>query len=192
MAKINLSAPWIQYYREVEALFAKDDEVHVIFDEDEVELKIYVDDTPKAVALDKLLPDKMEYGGVVLKIVVIPANTKEAEEYNIDEDMPLCQYLGAAFYGNGALRDIRIVSGIFANDLVYVIFKKEVVQYYNDNLGDYNGICSTLYQNIAKNVLKPIVNVYFCTDTVDNEFDFTFMKHYSNSGKYFFDNSMWP
>ena len=56
MAKLGLSSPWMIYYREVEALFQMDPGVRVIFDDDNRELKLYVEDGEKAYALSQLLP----------------------------------------------------------------------------------------------------------------------------------------
>ena len=49
--------------------------------------------------------------------------------------------------------------------MTYVVFKKEVVQYFNDSLGDIHGVCSTLMQDIAKDIFEDTEGVYFCTDT---------------------------
>ena len=49
--------------------------------------------------------------------------------------------------------------------MTYVVFVKEVVQYFNDDLGDANGVCSTLYQDIAKRLFTSTEGVFFCTNT---------------------------
>ena len=46
----------------------------------------------------------------------------------------------------------------------YVIFANKVVQYFNDSLSDAHGVCSTLYQDIARDVFGDDCGVYFCTD----------------------------
>ena len=100
----------------------------------------------------------------------------------------------ALFFDNEALIDIAVVHGIFASDLVYVIFKKEVVQYFNDNLGDYNGICSTLYQELAKNVLKPQPGIFFCTSVFNNDTGlYHSLVHKNTNGDYISSmEAMWP
>ena len=40
MAKLNLSAPWVTYYRETEELFRNDPTIRVLFDDEEPELKV--------------------------------------------------------------------------------------------------------------------------------------------------------
>ena len=57
MAKLQLVSPWINFYHEVNALFRYDRDVTVIFDEEETEVKLYVNGGEKAEALSELLPD---------------------------------------------------------------------------------------------------------------------------------------
>ena len=163
MARVGMSAPWVVFYREIEALFAKDPGVRVIYDEDENTVNLYVEDADKAEALNKILPVDKEYGNVTLKINVIPANLKFGEvDGNVFE---------LAFKGNPALGYIRTIRGIFTNELTYVVFQKSVVQYYTDDLGDIHGIASTLYQNIAKDVFGEKEGVFYCTDIEDPSSD---------------------
>ena len=157
---IKLSPPWDIWYKKVQALFEYDSEVHVIFDQDKPELTLYVDDDEKAEALSSLLPEVKEFGNVKLPVIIVPANKatlEECESSNVYE---------AAFKGNGAIAAIKEVD-FFGRTLTYIIFRKKIVQYYTDNLSDYFGNCSTLYQDIAKDVFEPDDGVFFCTDIED-------------------------
>jgi len=51
-------------------------------------------------------------------------------------------------------------------DMVYVVFKNCVVQFFNDNLNDCHGVISTLYEDIARDILtgSAVQGVYFNTD----------------------------
>ena len=158
MPIIKKSAPWVTYYREVDALFEKDEEVFVVLDEENVELKIYVNNQSKASAIQYLMPTEKEFGNVILKIEVIPANGMKIR--NVDETNIL-DIVCDAFRENNAVYTVTGVRSMF--DLIYVIFRKEVVQYFNDNLGDINGNCSTLYEVIARDVFRD-VGVKYCTD----------------------------
>ena len=161
MATLKLSAPWVEFYRQVEAFFKYDSEVKVIYDEEEAEIKLYVDNATKADALTELLPIEKDFEcGMNLKITIIPSN-KDDNKVNATNSANI---FVNAFDGNEALSYVQCVTGIFSNDIVYVVFKNEVVQYFNDNLGDIHGIRSTLYQDIAKNVFNAFPNVYYCTD----------------------------
>lgn len=179
MAKLKLTSPWVDYYYKVNAMFKKDDHVHVIFDDESYELKIYVDDQTKAEAIQKLLPETKEFGNVTLKIKefgnvtlkisVIPGNGEVGTLYGeymrthpaLTETEKL---FTSAFLNNPVFEFAHTVSGILTNDIVYVVFANEVVQYFNDDLGDYYGQCSTLYQNIAADIFEPIDGVHYCTE----------------------------
>lgn len=158
MPIIKKSAPWVTYYREVDELFKKDEEVFVVLDEENVELRIYVNNQSKASAIQYLLPTEKEFGNVILKIEVIPANGMKIR--NVDETNIL-DIVCDAFRENDAVYMVTGVRSMF--DLIYVIFRKEVVQYFDDNLGDINGNCSTLYEVIARDVFRD-VGVKYCTD----------------------------
>ena len=87
MAKLGLSSPWVIYYKKVDAMFKYDDEVHVLYDEDKMELRLYVEDTIKAAALEQLLPTAKGFGNLELKITIIPAN----------DDIPYDAHLEATY-----------------------------------------------------------------------------------------------
>ena len=158
MAKISLSPPWVEYYREVNEMFKRDKEVRVVYDEDKNKLSLYVDDEAKAYALSQLLPATKEFGTVLMEIEIVPCNTKGSSLRRTNNIT-----IENAFARNPAVNSIKTVSGIFGYDLYYVIFEKSVVQYFVDNLGDYNGIKSTLYENIARDIFEDTVGVFFCT-----------------------------
>ena len=152
MEKVNLSSPWAKLYREISALFDQDKHVRVVFDEDENTIKLYVDNEAKAEAIGKLLPTQRTFGNVTVNINVIPANT----------DDPLV-LLETAFEGNPALsftKNAPVQGGTFR----YAVFESRVVQFFNDDISDINGNCTTLYQEIAKDVLENAGDVFFCTE----------------------------
>ena len=160
MAVLKLSAPWQIYYKELCLLFEQDEEVRIIYDTDQQIISIYVDNPVKADAMYNALPTEKEFGNVTLTINVIPANKPNLKRVitqgSVYEDL---------FYKNPIVNDVVTVDGILTNPITYVIFKKEIVQYFNDDLGDAHGMCSTLYQDIAKRVFEPESGIHFCTDT---------------------------
>ena len=159
MAILKLSAPWHIYYKELCELFKKDSEVRIVYDTDEQVISIYVENTAKADAMAAVLPTEKDFGGVTVQINVIPANKafKKATSVraSLYEDL---------FRGNPIVDDIVTIEGVMTNPITYVIFSKEVVQYYNDSLADAHGLCSTLYQDIAKRVLDAGEGIFFCTN----------------------------
>ena len=159
MAILKLSAPWHTYYKELNELFKFDDEVRIVYDTDEQIINIYVESTAKADAMAAVLPTEKEFGAITVQINVVPANPtfKKAKSVrgSLYEDL---------FRGN----PIVTIEGVMTNPITYVIFKKEVVQYYNDSLSDAHGMCSTLYQDIASRVLNAGEGIFFCTNNTMN------------------------
>ena len=54
---------------------------------------------------------------------------------------------------------------LYQRPITYVVFRNEVVQYYTDDLGDYFGMASTLYEDIARDLFSEVDGIYFCTNT---------------------------
>lgn len=154
---VKLSPPWVKYFREMEALFKNDPHIRMTFDEDNYVIKLYVEGAVKAEALTALLPAEKVFGNVTVKTEVIPANL------NAEDPLELFK---AAFEGNPTLSYVKEGSGVFKDSFKYVVFRPEVVQFFNDDLGDVNGYCSTLYQDIAKDIFTANDNVYFCTEAM--------------------------
>ena len=157
---LKIVSPWVNYYREIEALFKKDPAVKVVYDEDENEIVLYVQGTDKAQALSKLFPAEKTFGNVTLKITVIPANVFTGNKLDLFRE---------AFDGNDAVEEILTIQMPFSsNDISYIIFKNEVVQYFNDDLGDAHGLRSTLYEDLAAEIFEDREGIYFSTEPGDD------------------------
>ena len=156
MKNLKVSSPWTHYYHKLEALFADDPDVKMDYDPDARAIDVYVNGARKSEALMQLLPAKREFGNVTLKVTVIPANDSEVSDVDLLRD---------AFEGNPALSHIETIMDLAHNPVNYAMFQNKVVQYWNDNFGDPNGMCSTLYQDIATDVFRNIDGVFFTTDT---------------------------
>ena len=159
MASLNLTTPWVEHYNKIEAFFKRDPEVKVIYDNDEKLVKLLVNNGEKAGALDAILPDEIPFGNVTLRIAVVPAN-------GVVLGIPRSIF-SVAFTGNQAVDAINTIEGVFSNPLTYIVFRKEVVQYYTDDLGDYYGMRSTLYEDIAREIFTPQEGILYSTN-IDN------------------------
>lgn len=190
MAKLNQSAPWVTYVSELEQMFKYDNEVHVVYAEEEYTVQLFVEEGMKASALRELLPEEKTFGDVKLSIVIVPANGVFIP--TTDDD----NLFYFALRGNGAFAFTKVISGILSNDIIYVVFKNKVVQYFDDNLGDIYGQRSTLYQEIAKNLFNKIDGVFYCTDmeTTENYTDERRYTSYSPRKGYTSSNAVcdWP
>ena len=156
---MKLSSPWVEFYRKIDALFAQDPEVKVVYEEEANEVKLFVENARKADALTKLLPVERTFGNVTLNITVIPANSDKVTKADLIAD---------AFDGNPALSYIQHVDAVIGS-FDYAVFENKVVQFFDDNLADINGNKSTLYEDIAKDVFGNDIGVFFCTEAGSRE-----------------------
>lgn len=156
MKNIKMSAPWYIYFEQLKALFEQDDEVDldIIEDGDGYKIEIFVEDDIKAEAISKLLPEKKVFGNVEVPICVYPSN---------NETDGWIETFADAFEGNPIVEDILPYSGP-THDQNFVVFKKEVVQYYSDNMQSPDGFSSTIYEDIARKVFDEApTGVFFST-----------------------------
>ncbi len=161
--RLKILPPWSIYIKKVEALFDGDPQIACNVDYSGLAPSIVLacNNGDKVAALQKILPDEINYGGVVLKIAVdgIPSNKafvnkKELFDTAFDKNPIYAYSICPADDGYNW----------FAT--TYVVFKNCVVQFFADNLNDCHGVISTLYQNLADEILTgPAVNgVFFNTD----------------------------
>lgn len=154
MKELKLSPPWNTFVSELKALFGEDPDIKIVYDEDAYEVKLYVEDEAKAEALTQLIPEQRIYGNVALKVTIVPANSQDENGADLVE---------AAFKGNPVLKEVLRLKTPFG-EYDYAIFRKEVVQFYNDDLTDPHGNESTLFEDIARDVFGD-TGVFFCTDS---------------------------
>lgn len=159
MENTSISSPWVLYYRKLAALFREDPQIQVNFDEEKNIIKLYVDNADKAYALTDLLPREKRFGNVTVIVQVIPANLRAESAASL---------VRRAFDGNRAFSCVK-EDRKGAYNLSYAVFKPRVVQYRSDDLGDINGLTSTLYQDIAKEILEDAQGIFFCTERVFDE-----------------------
>ena len=161
MATMKLSPPWITLLSEVKALFKDDPEVEVVYDEANYVIRLMVTNQAKAEALDKIVRHEVAFGNVTARITV-----KYTEKNQSEFDAKIATFK-TAFAGNPAFVNVIVGGNPVMGQVGYVMFKKEVVQFYNDNLADPEGNESTLYATIAKDVLDSHPGFYFSTDSED-------------------------
>lgn len=170
MARTKLVSPWDEYYNKMMAFFKEDPYVTVLYDDNEEKhIKLLVNEPFKAEALFWLIKNELDFGGVKLFVSVMSANDVPQDVTSYFKRMSVCddydiRYMHA-LNDNDLYAYIKTIKGMMGSDAVYVVFKKKVIQYYNDNIGDLNGMKSTLAENIARDIFVPHSGVFFCTDT---------------------------
>lgn len=161
--RLKISPPWVTYINKIQALFDGDPQIacNVNYASKNPEITLACSNGDKVTALMEILPTEIAFGNVVLKIGVdgIPSNRVFKTKKELFE---------TAFYKNPAFAYAISPADEDAYwiDVTYVVFKNCVVQFFNDNLNDCHGIISTLYQDIAEEILtgNAVNGVYFNTD----------------------------
>lgn len=165
--KTKLSPPWVETLSKLKAMFGEDPDINIKYDS-KYEVKLYVNDAEKATALYMLLKDIYYYGNISFSVEVIPPNY-EFNEFKANNPSLVYE---KAFKNNPVLSFVHKVDSIFGFNATYVVFKNKVVQYFNDNLNDVYGNTSTLYEDIARDIIDENASVnlgvFFCTDVVEH------------------------
>ena len=169
MESMKIEAPWYEMNKKVKALFEGDPDIEVgdIYTNPEGHSYQYAFDVlvrrhEKFKALEKVLPEVMEFGNVALGIFLMDM------ENLFDEEHPVSVY-AAIFDGNPRIKDIREARDSAGTVHAFVRFKPEVVQFFHDDISDYNGNWSGLAQDIAKEVFMGNPFIHFCTAGVDEK-----------------------
>lgn len=156
--RLKMSPPWITYINELIALFDGDPQIAFNINEQAPSVTIATNNGDKATILERLLPYQKQFGNVTLNITIDGPRSNRAFVSN--EEL-----FNILFDHNPALSYVISIEGIITS-FTYVVFKNKVVQFFNDNLNDINGLISTLYQDIAADIFKEanLVGVCFNTD----------------------------
>jgi len=161
--RLKILSPWVIYCRKLEALFDGDPQIafNTDFSGAHPSVVLACNNGDKVTALQQILPDEVGYGNVKLKVVVdgTPSNRAFKTKKELFE---------VAFHGNPvfAYAVSPVEEGANWFDMVYVVFNNCVVQFFADNLNDCHGVISTLYQDIAAEMLTGpgAQGVYFNTN----------------------------
>ena len=142
MENVKISPPWLTYSREINKLFERDEEVNVTYDEEQKLVMLRVTNYEKAQALKKLLPAEKNFGGVTVKVSIEYENTAKTLE----------DYYKLAFKNNPVFKYSFVATTTGSNVVTYIVFEKEVAQFWNDDMSDPHGVTSMLYKDIARDV----------------------------------------
>lgn len=154
---VQLSPPWVTFANEMKAMFKYDDTVRVVFDQVNMKLRLYVESAVKAEALEQLLVKQAVFGNVTVDVEVIPGNASSDKYVNL---------YATAFESNPALIDTVYADSTPLGSFVYIIWSGKAVQFFDDNLGDYQGKKTMLMEEIARDVLAEQPHTYHCTEDI--------------------------
>lgn len=161
--RLKLLSPWAICIKKVEALFDGDPQIacNVNYGGSEPFITLACNNGDKVAALQQILPEEINFGGIKLKVGIdgTPSNKAFTSKKELFD---------TAFAKNPAYAYtvIPVEEGYTWFDMVYVVFKNYVVQFFADNLNDCHGVISTLYQDLAEEILTgpATQGVFFNTD----------------------------
>lgn len=171
MLNLKLEAPWYTYQKKVKALFARDPQITVgeIVEPEDGSVNFLFDievrDHEKFLALDCVFPKTVQFGNVTLGICLY-------DEENNGGTVDALSLYETIFRGNPIVKDIRLGTDHTGTAHGFIRFQPEVIQFFDDDLYDYNGNWSGLAQDIAREVFKDEKRgIHFCTAALDEADD---------------------
>jgi len=166
MMNLKLEAPWYTYQKKVKALFERDPEIKVgdiILPEDgraDYLFDIEVRNHEKFLALDRVFPKCVQFGNITLAINL------HDEENDAGADDVLALY-ETIFKGNSIVKDVRTAIDHMGTKHGFIRFQPEVIQFFDDDIYDYEGNWTGLAQDIAREVFaNETRGIHFCTASV--------------------------
>jgi len=154
--EVGISSPWMTYYKKLVALFNDDPDLEVLWDDDTKTVTIESINTFKIMALEKLLDPTVTFGNVTITVKCLVKNGSEDTAATL---------FRTAFAGNPHFSKV-VETTITAIDETFVLFKPEVIQFFNDDLTDYYGNWNGLAEDITRDVIKKDFRVNIGTESV--------------------------
>lgn len=148
--RLKILPPWTIVIRKLEALFDGDPLIafNTNFSGEGPSVVLSCNNGDKVAALLQILPEEVSFGNVKLKIMIDGTPSNRAFTSKVE-------LFDTAFKGNPAYAYsiCPAEEGYQWIGTTYVVFNNCVVQFNADNLNDCHGIISTLYQDIAEEIL---------------------------------------
>lgn len=163
--EFRLSPPWYTHLRKLQNLFMSDPDVVVDNDltknnDGSFTAVIHCATRVKYDALLKVIKPEVKFGNVVLKVEVVA---------DVNEQTP-AELMNIAFGDNDLYVDTYEIVDAMGSKHVYSVFKKDVIQFYNDDLSDYCNNFNGLVADVVKDVIdRKAVRTYVCTECEDLE-----------------------
>ena len=149
--RMKILPPWSIYIKKIEALFDGDPQIacNVNYGGTAPSIVLSCNNGDKVAALQQILPEEIGFGNVALKIAIDGTPSNRAFKSKVE-------LFDTAFEKNPAYAYsvCPAEEGYQWVGTTYVVFKNCVVQFFADNLNDCHGIISTLYQDLAEDILK--------------------------------------
>ena len=152
--EVSLSSPWITAYKKLNALFDVDPDIDVLYDDEKKTITLESTNTFKMMALEKILVPELKFGNITVKIECLVKN-------GADEN--ISALFKTAFNGNPHFSQVIDAQTPYGEQS-YVLFKKEVLQFFNDDTSDYYGNWNGLSEDILREVVNENIRVNIGTE----------------------------
>lgn len=162
--EVGISSPWMTYYKKLVALFGDDPELEVSWKEEGAEKSVIIASTNtfKIMALEKLLDPKITFGNITLTVKCLVKDGSEDSASAI---------FRTAFAGNPHISEVIDQKTMGCIEQTFVLFKPEVIQFFNDDITDYYGNWNGLAEDLMRDVIKQeFVNVNIGTSRISQGF----------------------
>lgn len=178
LEKVGLQSPWVTHWNFVKAMFARDEEINVteireVPPNDENDKGLYEFDVEsgneeKIIAIRSILTNLIEMGNITLRININFTGTGGLNAVKDEEDITIETYK-KAFENNLTLFDTISIKDVAGYVHEWVVFARDVVSFYNDDLLDPWGMWNGLYKDIAEQIFNSS-DIMFATapDNVDS------------------------
>lgn len=153
----TLSPPWHIYANYIKSIFQKDPEVTIIVPEEteksEFVITIKCTNKIKTFAISELLANEIQMGNITVIINCVYTGSTQVD-YNV---------LNAALSNNPEVSEIVKETSAMMIENTFCVFKKNVIQFFDDNIGDINGNFSGLAEDISRQIFNKETGVFYCT-----------------------------
>ncbi len=154
----RLSPPWYTLWNKVKYSIGEDPEV-VVGDlqtqSDPFIIPIRVDNRQKAQALASIMNPSYSLGNIHINVEISDSSGKIISPINPTSPEQLSEMVQTGLQGNHLFLKV-VTQPLFPNArlIVFPVFKKEVIQFYNDDLSDlynnFNNVAALVFQNVLK------------------------------------------
>lgn len=164
MTNVGMQSPWVTTYGKIRSLFQNDPDLKISNLSGDHEgvytFAITSANVTKLTAIEKILKNEFVFGNVTLQVKFIYDDSEDDEKITAND-------FKNAFNGNSIVRDVKTVKNPFGDEQTFVMFGKDVIQFYNDDLTDLYGNFNGLSEDIAREVFnKTDASINYMTDVV--------------------------
>jgi len=158
---LGLQSPWVTLYNKIYFMFSNDEDLDIsnlIESDGNYSMTIASNNTTKLKAIEKILKHEFSLGNITFKINFVYGEN-ESDNITISD-------IKNAFNGNTVISTIKTAMTPAQDELTFVLFNREVVQFYNDDISDFYGNYNGLAEDIAREIFNNQFDINYCTDII--------------------------